>query len=150
MTVHPNDWDHHFNIVTRMEKSLPRLDSAVAALFKDLDERGLLEQVLVVVCGEMGRTPRINSGKAKKAPGRDHWGSAMFCLLGGGGVKGGQIVGATTRRGEEVKDRPVVPEDIHQTIYQVLGIDPQMSFLDSVGRPTPILDHGQVIHELLS
>jgi len=149
VTVHLNGWDHHFDIVKKMETFLPQLDAAVAALFEDLDDRGLLDQVLVVVCGEMGRTPKMNRGNAKGLPGRDHWGGAMFCLLGGGGVQGGQILGATTSGGEEVKDRPVSPEDIHQTIYHVLGVDPRISFLDLAGRPTPVLDNGRVIHELL-
>ena len=72
VTVHLNGWDHHFDIVKQMETSLPQLDAAVAALLEDLDDRGLLDQVLVVVCGEMGRTPKMNSGNGKGLPGRDH------------------------------------------------------------------------------
>ena len=81
-------------------------------------------------------------------PGRDHWGNSMFCLLGGGGVKGGQIVGSTDRLGEVPQDRPLRPGDIHATIYHVLGVDPNTSFLDHSGRPIPAIDHGEVIEEL--
>jgi hypothetical protein len=73
----------------------------------------------------------------------------MFCLLGGGGVKGGIVVGATDRRGETVKERPVAPADIHATIYEVLGVDPTASFLNHSGRPIPVLDRGEPIHEIL-
>ena len=82
-------------------------------------------------------------------PGRDHWGQAMFCLLGGGGVKGGQIVGSTNAKGELPQDRAVTPSDIHATIYHVLGVDPKVNFLDHSGRPIPALDSGEVIHELV-
>src|SRR5207249_9199167 len=105
-----------------MESCLPRVDSAVASLFRDLDERGLLETTLVVLCGEFSRTPRMNNGGnggaplSKGTPGRDHWGNAMFCLLGGGGVQGGRVVGSTNRLGEAPQDRPLKPGDIHHTI----------------------------------
>jgi hypothetical protein len=82
-------------------------------------------------------------------PGRDHWGNAMFCLLGGGGLKGGQIVGSTDHLGTAPKDRPCTPADIHATVYHVLGIDPTVSFLDRTGRPVPVLDEGKPIAELL-
>jgi hypothetical protein len=82
-------------------------------------------------------------------PGRDHWGNAMFCLMGGGGVQGGRIVGSTNRLGEVPKDRPVEPCDIHATIYHLLGIDPGTNFLNLAGRPVPAIDRGDVIAELL-
>src|SRR5205807_7175242 len=138
-----------------MDNYLPIVDSAVASLFADLDERGLLETTLVVLCGEFSRTPRMNDGGnggpagSKGTPGRDHWGNSMFCLLGGGGVKGGQIVGSTDRLGQAPKDRPLMPPDIHSTIYHVLGIDPAISFLDRTGRPVAAADSTQAIGELL-
>ena len=138
-----------------METYLPIVDKAVAALFEDLSLRGLNDRVLVVLCGEFSRTPRINDGGnggpplSKGTPGRDHWGNATFCLMGGGGVKGGQIVGSTNAKGETPKDRPVTPSDIHATIYHVLGVDPSVSFLNHAGRPVPAIDHGEVIHELI-
>jgi hypothetical protein len=82
-------------------------------------------------------------------PGRDHWGSAMFCLMAGGGLRGGSIVGATDRLGQFPKDRPISPGDLHATIYHVLGIDPHIAFLNHAGRPVPAIDQGAVIRELL-
>jgi uncharacterized protein (DUF1501 family) len=127
----------------------------VSALFEDLDERGLLETTLVVLCGEFSRTPKMNDGGnggppgSMGTPGRDHWGDSMFCLMGGGGVKGGQIVGSTDRLGQRPHTRPVKPSNIHATIYHVLGIDPKLSLLDPSGRPVPVLDEPEPIEELL-
>src|SRR5437660_12356250 len=118
-----------------MESYLPPVDAAVATLFRDLDDRGLLATTLVVLCGEFSRTPRMNNGGNGGAPlsmgtpGRDHWGNAMFCLLGGGGVKGGRIVGSTNARGEVPKDHPLKPADIHHTMFHVLGVDPTLNFI---------------------
>jgi hypothetical protein len=154
VTVHMGGWDHHWDLQAGMENYLPKLDHAVSGLFTDLSQRGLLEKVLVVVCGEFSRTPRMNDGgnggppRSKGTPGRDHWGNAMFCLLGGGGVKGGRVVGSTDRLGERPKDRPLTPHDIHQTIYHVLGVDPHTNFLDHSGRPVPAVDGGEPIREL--
>ncbi len=117
-------------------------------------QRGLWERVLVVMCGEFSRTPKLNDGgnggppMSMGAPGRDHWGNAMFCLLGGGGVQGGRVVGATTRKGDVPKDRPVTPADLHATIDRVLGADPRVSFHDHAGRPVPAIDQGEAIGEL--
>ncbi len=155
VTVHLGGWDHHWDLQKGMENHLPIVDKALHGLFTDLTERGLYEKVLVVVCGEFSRTPRMNNGgnggapMSMGTPGRDHWGNAMFCVLGGGGVKGGQIVGATDRLGESPKERPLTPNDIHQTIYHVLGVDPTTSFLDHSGRPLPVVDGGEPIRELI-
>ena len=81
-------------------------------------------------------------------PGRDHWGNAMFCLMGGGGVKGGQVIGSTDRLGQAPKSRAVTPSNIHATIYQVLGIDPKLQLLDPSGRPVNVLDDPEPISEL--
>jgi hypothetical protein len=148
VTVHFGGWDHHWNLQAGLENYLPQVDAAVSSLFEDLAQRGLLEKVLVVMFGEFGRTPRMNNGLGNGTPGRDHWGNAMSCLIGGGGVKGGQIVGATDRRGEAPVNRPVTPQDVHATIYKVLGVDPQIKFLDRSGRPTPAIDNGIAISEL--
>jgi hypothetical protein len=155
VTAHFGGWDHHWDLQRGMETYLPIVDKAVSALLEDLSLRGLSDRVLVVLCGEFSRTPRMNDGGnggpplKMGTPGRDHWGNAMFCLMGGGGVRGGQIVGSTTAKGESPKDRPLEPRDIHATIYHVLGVDPSVSFLNHAGRPVPAIDHGDVIHELI-
>jgi hypothetical protein len=148
-------WDHHWDLKAGMERCLPMVDSAVSMLFRDLDDRGLLERTLVVLCGEFSRTPKMNDGGnggkpgSMGTPGRDHWGNSMFCLLGGGGIKGGQVVGSTDRLGTAPHTRPLVPANIHATIYQVLGIDPTLQLLDPSGRPVQVLDDPTPIQELL-
>lgn len=155
VTVHLGGWDHHWDLKASYERLLPIVDSAVSALFIDLAQRGLLDKTLVMLCGEFGRTPKMNDGGNGGAPGsmgtpgRDHWGEAMFCLMGGGGVKGGQLVGETDRLGVRPKSRPLTPSNIHATVYHVLGIDPKLQLLDPTGRPTPVLDDPTPIAELL-
>ncbi len=155
VAVHFGGWDHHWDLQAGMERYLPMVDSAVSALFQDLHERGLLESVLVVLCGEFSRTPKMNDGgnggapRSMGTPGRDHWGNSMFCLLGGGGIKGGQVVGSTDRLGTAPHTRPVTPSNIHATIYQVLGMDPHLQLLDPSGRPVNVLDDPTPIQELL-
>jgi hypothetical protein len=107
------------------------------------------------LCGEFSRTPKMNDGgnggapMSMGTPGRDHWGNSMFCLLGGGGVKGGQVVGSTDRLGTAPHTRPLLPANVHATIYEVLGIDPKLQLLDPSGRPVQVLDDPTPIHELL-
>jgi len=155
VTVHLGGWDHHWDLKAGYERLLPIVDQGVSALFEDLAQTGLLDTTLVMLCGEFSRTPRMNDGgnggapMSMGTPGRDHWGNAMFCLMGGGGVKGGRIVGSTNRLGEAPQDRPVTPADIHHTLFHVLGVDPSVSFLNHAGRPVPALEPGAVIHELL-
>jgi hypothetical protein len=155
VTVHFGGWDHHWDLKAGMETLLPIVDRAVAGLFQDLDERGLLDSTLVVLCGEFSRTPKMNDGgnggapMSMGTPGRDHWGHAMFCLLGGGGVKGGQVIGATDRLGQNPVSRPLTPENIHATIYHVLGIDPKLQLLDPSGRPVSVLDDPSAVTELV-
>jgi hypothetical protein len=148
-TVHMGGWDHHWDLKAGMENYLPRLDRALAALFEDLAARGLWEKTLVMVMGEFSRTPRMNDGSGRGTPGRDHWGGSMSVVMGGGGVQGGRTVGATDARGEYPVERIVGPQDLHATLYHLLGIDPHVSFQDHQGRPTPAIDHGTVIRELL-
>jgi hypothetical protein len=155
VTVHYGGWDHHWDLQKGYETVLPIVDSAVATLFEDLSERGLLDTTLVVLCGEFSRTPKMNDGgnggapRSMGTPGRDHWGNSMFCLMGGGGVKGGQVIGSTDRLGTRPNSRPVTPSNIHATIYQVLGIDPKLQLLAPDGRPVPVLDDPTPISELL-
>jgi len=154
VSVHFGGWDHHWDLQKGMENYLPIVDAAVSSLFADLSDRGLLDRVLVVLCGEFSRTPKMNDGgnggppRSMGTPGRDHWGNSMFCLLGGGGVKGGRIIGSTDRRGMAPTSRAVRPDNIHATIYRVLGIDPALHLLDPSGRPTPVIEDTAAIDEL--
>ncbi|MEW4569431.1 DUF1501 domain-containing protein [Tautonia sp. JC769] len=155
VTVHLGGWDHHWDLEAGMNRYLPMVDSLVASLFDDLHQRGLLDSTLVMLCGEFSRTPKMNDGGnggppgSMGTPGRDHWGNAMFCLLGGGGVKGGQLVGSTDRLGQFPHDRPITPSNLHATIYHVLGIDPHLQVLDQLNRPVSVLDDPEPIHELI-
>ena len=155
VAVHLGGWDHHWDLQPSYERLLPIVDSLVYGLFTDLQERGLLDQVLVMLGGEFSRTPRMNDGgnggapRSMGTPGRDHWGNAMFWLMGGGGVRGGTIVGSTDRLGERPHSRPVTPCNIHATIYNVLGIDPRLQVTDPSGRPVNVIEDPTPIQELL-
>ena len=144
-------WDthrDHFRLYS--DTLLPELDQSLSALLTDLDERGLLAETLVIVMGEFGRTPRINTGQPGiPVPGRDHWGNAISVMVAGGGLKGGVVVGSTNDKAERPKDRPLKPGDLLATVYHQLGIDPTLTFKDHTGRPHPILDEGKPIDELL-
>jgi len=150
VTVNCVPWDHHgtanrFRTEEGAKLLIPPLDLAIAALIEDLIQRGLYEKTLVVAMGEFGRTPRMNADA-----GRDHWGNVFSVLMGCGGMKMGQIIGKSTPRGEFVRDRPISPQDVAATIYQHLGIDSRaVTFLDGLGRPTPLSETGQPIRELL-
>lgn len=150
VTVDMPHWDHHSNIEKGHGSSMRAMDRAVTALIEDLDERGMLDEVLVLVMGEFSRTPRLNSGQpGVPVPGRDHWGNAISAMMAGGGVRGGQVVGATSHKGEYPVERPLKPGDLLATVYHLLGIDPELSFQDHAGRPTPIIDEGQAIREIV-
>jgi hypothetical protein len=154
-TVLYGGWDHHWDLKAGMETNLPIVDSAVWALLTDLSDRGLLETTLVLLCGEFSRTPKMNDGgnggapMSMGTPGRDHWGNSMFCLIAGGGVKGGQIFGSTNKLGTEPASNAVTPSNLHATIYHILGIDPTLQLLDPSGRPVSVLDDPTPIEELL-
>lgn len=138
-------WDTHFDCFPSLEEDLiPRADRAFAALVTDLEERGLLDTTLVIMMGEMGRTPRVN-----KNAGRDHWSKAQSILLAGGGVRPGQVIGATDATASEPTDTPVSIRDLHRTIYTLMGIDTNKTYLTPVGRPVPILDGGEMIPGLV-
>ena len=150
VTVDMPHWDTHSKIKTALEARLPYLDLAVSGLLKDLADRSLLDDVLVVVMGEFGRTPKLNSGQAGiPIPGRDHWGQAMSVILAGGGLRMGQLIGATNDKGEHPVERPLTPGDVLATIYHVLGIDYAQSFPDYAGRPVPLVDTGKPIKEII-
>jgi hypothetical protein len=145
-------WDDHSvnsHIFRAYEEKLPSLDQSVSALVEDLYERGLDRHVLFVFCGEFGRTPRIRNQDASGRPGRDHWPQAMSVLLAGGGLRTGQVVGATNSRAEYPVERVMDSNCLLATIYERFGIDTARSFLDHSGRPLPILPQGEPIAELL-
>jgi uncharacterized protein (DUF1501 family) len=122
---------------------VPSFDQAIAALFADLAERGLLDSTLVVLSTEFGRTPRIND-----LAGRDHWPGAFSICMGGGGLKGGQVIGATDKQAATVTDRPITPGDMAATILSKLGIDPTTILYTPLGRPVPLAS-GKPIAELV-
>jgi uncharacterized protein (DUF1501 family) len=144
VTINTGYWDHHNDIEKGLETHLPPLDVAMAALIEDLDQRGMLDDVVVYCAGEFGRTPMMN-GHA----GRDHWSNCFTTMLAGGGLKGGQVVGASEKFGGGVKERQVIPLDLMATIYHALGISLDTHYIDPAGRPTSIVGPGQPIHELL-
>jgi uncharacterized protein (DUF1501 family) len=139
-----NDWDTHTENFRGHKALLPPMDQAVAALLDDLDQRGLLDEVVVVLASEMGRSPRI-SGQA----GRDHWTHAYSVMIAGGGLSRGQVLGETTSKGEWPGRRPVTVPEILATVYHRLGIDPNTILHDEQGRPVAILPEPRPIRELL-
>ncbi len=157
------NWDDHavnHNVFEALRFRAGCFDQAVSALIEDVYQRGLDKRVLVVVTGEFGRTPRISyvassgGGVASAAagtvqPGRDHWPHANSLIWAGGGIRTGQIIGATDHQGEEVVQRRVGPQDFLATIYRHLGIDYRnVTIPDRAGRPTPIVTDGEAIAEL--
>jgi uncharacterized protein (DUF1501 family) len=144
VTLHFGGWDMHGGIVQAMKQLGPQVDHAVAAFVEDLCDRGLDRDVLLVISGEFGRTPRINP-----QAGRDHWAPLSTLALAGGGLKMGQVVGQSSERAEVPKDRPVSPQDLMATVFHVLGLPPDLHFTDQAGRPVPMIDGGQVISELV-
>ncbi|MDG2388854.1 MAG: DUF1501 domain-containing protein [Planctomycetaceae bacterium] len=150
------NWDSHAvngHIFNDAKYRMPFFDRAISALIEDVHERGLNKNVMVIVTGEFGRTPRLSTQKGTSSgvmqPGRDHWPSAMSLLISGGGMRTGQIIGSTNSKGENPKDRPLTPNDLWATVYRHLGIDTELTFPDYSGRPMPILPFGNPIEELL-
>ena len=140
-----HNWDWHKELFPEARKTLPLLDFGLSALVRDLDERGLLKDVAVVVWGEFGRTPRINQNG-----GRDHWAKVCSALVAGGGMRGGQVIGSTTRWGEEPHTRPVHFREVFATLYQRLGIDVATTqFTDLTGRPHDLVDYHRPLPELI-
>lgn len=136
-------WDDHFTIEKNLRNRLPKFDMAVATLIEDLADRGLLDRVLVAAFGEFGRSPNVDSGA-----GRGHWPRAMAAALAGGGIRGGQIIGATTSNGGEPATRPLGPGDLLATIYKSAGVDHTAMITDRQNRPVRIIDEGEPISEL--
>ena len=138
-------WDWHGNNFGQGRTEMPMLDQATSALVEDLEQRGMLDDVSVVVWGEFGRTPRINAGA-----GRDHWPQVSCALLAGGGMRTGQVIGSTNRLGEVPKDRPVHMQEVFATLYHNLGIHPETTTIpDQAGRPQYLIDKRLPIPELV-
>ena len=136
-------WDSHRNSDDVKKHLIPGLDNALASLLVDLEERGLLDETLVVAMGEMGRTP-----KANKTWGRNHWSTLFPAIVAGAGVRGGAIHGETDKQATYAVTRPTTPEDLAATIYHALGIDPELRMPDAEGRPHPLVTGGRILGEL--
>ncbi len=149
VTLRAGSWDHHSgpqsDIFAALKMLMPVLDASVGALVTDLKDRGLDEDVLVVVLGEFGRTPKISP----QGPGREHWADAGCAVLFGGGLKMGQVIGETDSRAEQVKTGLVTFQNIVATIYHVLGVDVRVKIPDFGGRPQHLLDDRTPIRELV-
>jgi hypothetical protein len=147
-----SNWDDHSvnsHIFQAYQEKLPVLDHTLSALIEDLHERGLNRHVLLLFCGEFGRTPLIRNQDPSGRPGRDHWSRAMTVLAAGGGLRMGQVIGATGPKAEEPVERAMDSNCLLATLYHRFGIDPQDTLMDHSGRPLPILPAGEVIRELL-
>jgi hypothetical protein len=147
-------WDTHGDnippyggIMNGLRPLLPVFDHVITTLVTDLEDRGLLDDVLVLAMGEFGRTPQI--GTQGSTDGRNHWPVVMSALMAGGGLRHGQVIGATERDGGHIKERPVTPGDLAATIYRHLGVPTDQTYSDFRGRPRNILDEGRVIEELV-
>lgn len=138
VTVNSRGWDTHKQHFQIMRRKLPELDQALSGLLEDLAQRGLLDSTVVWVCGEFSRTPKVQND-APWNGGRNHYGKAFSALVAGGGLRGGQVVGATDARGEEVIERPVHPADLLETIYTRLGIDASARLPHPEGREARVL-----------
>ncbi len=144
VTISYGGWDDHRKLFENYKKNkAARLDQGLAALVSDLDQRGTLDNTLVIALGEFGRTPKIN-----KNGGRDHWSFAMSVLMAGAGIPGGQVVGATDAKGYYASENIYSPEDFAASIYAKMGIDPSMILHDTADRPLQLVDHGYPIKEL--
>lgn len=146
VNVYYGGWDDHRDLFKNFKKDkAERIDTGVSALIQDLHDRGTLDNTLVLMLGEFGRTPKIN-----KDAGRDHWSFAMSVLMAGAGVPGGQIIGATDVKGYYASENVYEPEDFAASLYTKMGIDPATTLLDQAGRPVQLVNKGRLIKELFA
>jgi hypothetical protein len=145
VTLSIGGWDTHGQSFQTLKRQLPQVDKGIANLINDLHDRGMQDDVVTVMWGEFGRTPKVNMNA-----GRDHWSPVMSAMIAGGGLKMGQAVGASTEKGERPKDNPVNAPRLLSTIYRAIGVDPSMTFNNGAGRPMYILDDREPVKELLS
>jgi len=149
-------WDDHagaFHLDYAQRERLPQMDQALTALVEDLERHGLTDKVLVLACGEFGRTPRVTSAPKNFSDqigmGRDHWPHAFSVFVSGGGLRMGEVVGQTTSKSEYPISDPITPQDLMATVYRHLGINAEESYRDFAGRPVPILSSGKPIAQLI-
>ncbi len=145
VTLSIGGWDTHSSNFKTLKQQLPQVDRGVANLIQDLHDRGMQDDVVTVMWGEFGRTPKVNGSDG----GRDHWSPAMSALVAGGGLKMGQMIGSTNARGEYPRDRKYTVPQLLSTLYQAIGIDPSQTFPNGSGRPMYILDDREPVTELL-
>jgi len=127
-----------------MESLAPHVDRAVSAFVEDCGQRGLNKDVLLVITGEFGRTPRVNGGA-----GRDHWAPLSTLALAGGGLKMGQVIGESSEKAEVPKSTPITPQHLMATVFHVLGLPQELQYKDQAGRPTSMIDGGKPIADLV-
>ncbi|MBW3541993.1 MAG: DUF1501 domain-containing protein [Planctomycetes bacterium] len=144
VTVSYGGWDMHGNILRSMNARGPVVDRAVSAFVEDVAQRGLSDKILLVVTGEFGRTPKIN-----RNAGRDHWAPLSTLALAGGGLRMGQTVGESDAKLYRPASRPIGPQDLMATVFQVLGFDPKLQFVNQGGRPVYMIEEGEPIPELV-
>ncbi len=145
VTINHQNWDTHTRgFATLQDDLLPKLDSALSALLKDLEDRGMLSSTVVVVTGEFGRTPKIN-----KDAGRDHWSRCFTVALAGGGIQGGRVIGKSDAQASDPAESPYGPEDLAATVYHLMGISPHEEMLTQEGRPVMLSNSGRIIRGLI-
>ena len=144
VTLSHGGWDMHGNIKQEMDRRGPEIDRAVSALIEDLGQRGQSDNILLVISGEFGRTPKING-----SGGRDHWAPLSTLAFAGGGLKMGQVIGESADRADVPKTTPITPQDVLATIFQVLDFDRRIQFSNQAGRPTYMIENGRPIDELV-
>jgi hypothetical protein len=144
VTVSFGGWDMHGNIKQSMDQLAPQVDRAVAAFVEDLSLRGMSDDILLVVSGEFGRTPKING-----SAGRDHWAPLSTLALAGGGLRMGQVIGESAEKVDVPKTTAITPQDLLATVFQVMGIERRIQFTDQAGRPTYMVENGRPIKELV-
>lgn len=149
VTVYDGGWDHHSDLFGRCRERLPKWDQTVATLIQDLEQRGLLESTLVLALGEFGRTPKISTLPSANKPGRDHWANAMSVLVAGGGTPGGEVVGATDRKGYTAVENILSPENFVSSVYTKLGIDPNQIMYTPQGRPVHLVSDPNPIAQIM-
>jgi uncharacterized protein (DUF1501 family) len=145
VTLTYGSWDMHTSITDNFKRQMPALDVGLSALLDDLSERGLLDETLVMVSSEFGRTPKIN-----KDAGRDHWAKVFSVMMAGGGIKGGVIHGASDATAAEPEDKPVSPADLAATMYRLMGIVSDKELMAPGGRPIEIVDGGKLIKPIMA